>query len=151
MVRLLRLSGQVVALLSLACFTGAAILSDGNLVAETAAGNLRIEPTVLALGDLLPSASVPLLFKATNTSHRPIRVVGIESICTTWGCVSSEGLPCAVPPNSSVDLRLMLKTTGLNRPGGLGFDDGITLYCDCPAGNTLVLRVRGNVVRVGAE
>jgi hypothetical protein len=156
----LRRAANALAIVSVASFAIAALSWEGFLGGANRKG-LRLEPAVLSLGDLPPATSVSLIFKAINSSSRPIRVVGVQNTCSLWGCVGSGNLPCVIPPHSSSNVVLALKTNSavvLSRGTtdgksfrDLAFDADVKLYSDCPKDNIISLRVSGKVVCAEAE
>jgi hypothetical protein len=139
------------AIVSVISFAIAALFLDGAVMSSVARRGLQVRPAIRALGDLPSATTVPLVFKATNGSSRPIRVVGVNSLCSSWGCINAENLPGVVPPHASSDVVLSLRTTARNFVGCLVFDAEVELYSDCPSSKVIRLHLDGRVVRADAE
>jgi hypothetical protein len=148
---ILSFSARALATVSVTSFAVAALSWAGDALRGAAREDLQLEPLIRALGDVVPATSVPIVFKATNTSSRPIRVVGVKNICTPWGCLSAENLPCVVPAHASSDVRLSLKTTDRSHVGSLVFDGEIVLYSDSASNEIIPARVSGRVVQADLE
>ena len=83
----LKHSARVLALASIASLLVGALMWDGSALGRAALDDFQIEPAVRALGDLPPRAVTTVLLSAVNRSSRPIRVVGMDEVCTRWACV----------------------------------------------------------------
>jgi hypothetical protein len=148
----LKCSVRFLAIVSVATFVVATLfLGDALLLGEAVRKDIHVVPSIRALGDLRPATRVPVVFRAINGSSRPIRVLGVQEICSLWGCVRAENLPCTIPPHTSSDVRLSLETTDGSHIEALVFDATVVLYSDCTGNNIIPLHLGGRVVPAGAE
>jgi hypothetical protein len=105
---------------------------------------LRIDPPQISVGDLRAGSVIPVSFTLSNTSSRPIQVLGAEWCCTKWGCIQPVGLPVTALPHASRGVQLKLKAA---RAGDHEFSTVLNLYCDCPGQPTVSVRIQGRVLK----
>jgi hypothetical protein len=151
MLFILKHSARALAIVSIVSFVAGALMWEGPVLGRTALGDFQVEPASRPLGDLAPGAVVPVVFKATNRSSHPIRVFGLNEVCTSWGCVRAKNLPCVVPPHGSADVALAIFVTGGSAETGLAFEREFALYSDCPGKYAVPVRVSGKVVPPDAK
>ncbi len=79
-------------------------------------------------------------FHISNYANIPIRILGSSSTCT---CVVAEELPLSIPPSEGHSLRVKVSSGSV-----LGTKwEKLKLFTDLPQQPTLVLAVKGRVVR----
>ncbi len=143
---LLQLGSLLSALASLLLFGLGALLLGGASERIAPERGPRVEPRMWALGDLAPGAAVPVNFTVTNTSSRPVKLLGISGFCVSWGCVSAAtGFPVRVAPHGSATVGLHLRPS----TGGFSgeFATEVILFSDAPGREQTPLRINGRVVR----
>jgi hypothetical protein len=104
---------------------------------------VQIAPQETSLGDIKARSVNLLRFTVSNRSSRTIRVLGVDSFCTTWGCIRPVGLPVTVPPQSNREVQLLLKAA---LAGDHEFNTDVNWYWDWPGEPTASVRIQGRVV-----
>lgn len=176
---LMRLAWILAAACSLAC------LGLGTwLLRQTPEGKaeeclLRIHPLKQSLGDLPPGADVPLRFRVTNLSNRPIRLLGAEGHCFPWwrrygvdfpddtetsipvlsfpaddltgsvAWVQVEGMPVRVDPGACQEICLSLRVCKVSR--SVAILGEVVLYSDAPGCERRSLPIDGRVVTISTR
>lgn len=147
----LRSSARAFATVSIASFLLSAMMWGGSVGGRDAPGDLQVEPAVHALGELAPGAVVPVIFNAFNKSSHQVRIIGLNEVCTAWGCVRAKNLPCVVRPHGRADIELSVLTTDRAHETALVFEREIALHSDCPGKTFIPLRISGKVIPDGAR
>jgi hypothetical protein len=151
MARILRHSAFAMAIVSVVSLVSGAFLWERSVRSGSARGGLQVEPLNRSLGDLSLAAHVPLIFKATNSSSEPIRVIGIKEVCTNWGCLEAENLPCVVPPRSSAEIALSMRTTIRQLKKVLAFEYVIDIYSDRFEQRVTPVHISGRVIPASSQ
>jgi hypothetical protein len=128
---------------------GAVLTVAGILIGAAPKGDLRIEPATLAVGDLFPGARKVVNLRIRNDSGRTLRVVGMERVCSGWGCCDSAALPSATGPSAwgVVPIELKAKSTGFTGE----FAQDVLIYTDSRVDGRVVVRLAGRVVPIDAH
>ena len=152
MLFVLKYSARALALASIASFVVARTCVGRRRAGKYRSRRLPDRTRDPRAGRTGPGLNVPVILRATNSSSRPIRVVGIGEACTRWVCVRrATGLPCVVPPHATVEFGFRVVTKDGNRVGDAGFDREVALYSDCPGKNITAIHVSGKIRRDDAE
>jgi uncharacterized protein (DUF58 family) len=144
---LLRLTCILAALTSLLLFGFGALLLGGQFESVASIGALRVEPRVRDLGDLAGGEEVSIPFSVTNSSSRPVKLLGVPGFCVPWGCVSAGDFPVHVAPRSSSKFNLRLRPQSRKSTGEFNLD--VVLYTDAPGRELTPLRMTGRIVPSG--
>jgi hypothetical protein len=151
MLLVLKPSARALAIVSVAAFVVGVLTWEGSVLGGSAPADLLVEPAVRALGDLPPTTVVPIIFRATNRSYHPIRVVGMNEVCARWACVRAKNLPCVVPARGSADIALSVLTKNGPLEANAVFERTIVLYSDCPGRLVIPLQVSGRLLRANGD
>ncbi len=151
MLFILKYSARALAILSIASFVVNALMWSVSALERTAPGDFHVEPAIRNLGDLEPGLVVPVVFKATNRSSRPVRVLGVSGGCGIGGCVRAKSLPCVVAAHGGADIEISFSTTNRPPETGVAFEREFALYTDWPGKHAILVRVAGKVVPADAE
>jgi hypothetical protein len=116
----------------------------GNAPAQSVNRGLVVQQPIKSLGSLQAGSVVPLLFTLTNTTARPIRILGSGDKCVLWGCLASKNLPVVIPPKAGGRVEIKLKTAHRGFSGA--FDGAIVLFTDSPVTTHVSLGVTGRIV-----
>lgn len=129
-------------------FTGlAAMLSLAGLATSYLSGahavpELSLRESVRLLGEVPSGRSFAVTFTVTNTTARPVRILGASSTCTPQGCLKvAERPPNEVPPHGTRGIAVDVTTRGSGSLVGR-----ISLYTDCARKPSVPLEVRAYVV-----
>jgi len=109
---------------------------------------LQIDPPQRSLGDIKAGSVTLVPFTVSNSSSHPIRVLGVQRLCSHWGCIRQVGLPVTVPPRSSHDLQIELKAAV---DGDYELNCDVNFYWDCPEEPTVAVRVDGRFFEGGRK
>lgn len=141
----LRPGGRFLAMTACAALAlGLVFSAAAVLVGVTLASELRIEPAILAVGDLPAGTTTLANIRIQNVSGRTIRVVGMESCCSRWGCFDSSVLPIAIRPSEWGVVPIKLKTASKGSTGD--FTEDIVIYTDSHRNGRMVAHLAGRVV-----
>lgn len=130
---------------TLVAMTLGAVLAGARVaVGGTPESDLRIEPATLAVGDLSAGARKEANLRIRNVSSRRLRVVGMERVCSRWGCCDSSALPITIEPSASGAVPVELKAKPIGFTGGFAQD--VMLYTDSKTDGRMVAHLVGRVV-----
>jgi hypothetical protein len=113
--------------------------SPGAVLARLRGEVLFVDPIVSDLGSAVPGQTHNFMVHVHNRSDRTVKILGGTSTCS---CVTTEDLPVAVPPRSSVPVSVRARfggTTGM-------FQSQFVFYTDDEHQNRLLARFEGRVL-----
>jgi len=125
-----------VLLASLSAFGYLRYGSIHNTLAAVRAETLIADSQSKSFGIVDGSKPVPVEFRLTNLSSRPIRILGSRTRCT---CVAVDALPITIGPHQSHLFRLTIDAAGEARDIG----EDILLYTNIPSQHEYQLSVVG--------
>jgi hypothetical protein len=116
----------------------------GVLIGTAPKDDLRIEPAQLLVGDLVAGTRSVANLRIWNLSGRVVRVVGMERVCSQWGCCDSAVLPIAIQPSASAVMPIELR----GKPTGFTgeFAGDVVIYTDSRINRRMVAHLAGRVV-----
>lgn len=102
--------------------------------------SLSIENARIELGVVPAGESRPLVYKISNISDHPIRILGSRMSCS---CTSVENVPKSIPADDAITVRARFHPTETQRDRYAG---SITLFIDDPAMYQLRLEFEAIIV-----
>jgi hypothetical protein len=127
-------------LLSILCLSVAFLKLAGAFPAnQIEDGHLVFEPAHV-LGVVRFEEVREISFSLRNQSRESVQVLGANNLCGRV-CLTAQGLPISIAPNSEETIRV--EVAAGNLPGK--FTQTLTFYTDCPGQNEVSLTFKGTL------
>ncbi len=102
---------------------------------------LPAEGLTYDLGTIEAGTSVPVVISVPNRGDTPVRIVGMNELCTRAGCIRAVNLPVEIPAGASRALRFEFASPRPTASGNVLIETAV--FTDCPETPQLTVKVTG--------